>query len=336
MKRAALLLLAPALFAQPHVQDAHFETRAVSGSLEATFRAIVGAQTGPAWIGYAQPQAAGSGRDGSCQAWLESGDRDALAPPGTAHLEGATEYYVFFRVENRQVGKIRTFSIDCSIDAGGLPFYWLTGVVRAQSVALLESFASSSERRMVNNALTGIALDRDLSADAVLDRLSAPTQPEETRRQAAFWLGVARGRHGYESLLRILRDDPSDGVRERAVFALSQNQEPEAIPAVVRIAREDRSARVRGQALVELAQKAAKQISEEAIRRAIAQDPDTEVKKRAVFALTQMRDGDGVPLLIEVARTNSNAAVKKQAMFWLGQSKDPRAVKFFEDILAGH
>ncbi len=36
---------------------------------------------------------------------------------------------------------------------------------------------------------------------------------------------------------------------------------------------------------------------------------------------------------MEVARTNRNAEVRKQAMFWLGQSKDPRAVKFFEDIL---
>jgi hypothetical protein len=25
--------------------------------------------------------------------------------------------------------------------------------------------------------------------------------------------------------------------------------------------------------------------------------------------------------------------VRKQAMFWLGQSKDPRALKFFEEIL---
>jgi hypothetical protein len=25
--------------------------------------------------------------------------------------------------------------------------------------------------------------------------------------------------------------------------------------------------------------------------------------------------------------------VRKQAMFWLGQTKDPRAVKFFEEIL---
>jgi hypothetical protein len=40
-----------------------------------------------------------------------------------------------------------------------------------------------------------------------------------------------------------------------------------------------------------------------------------------------------VPLLIDQARNNKNPAVRKQAMFWLGQSKDPRALKFFEEIL---
>ena len=64
------------------------------------------------------------------------------------------------------------------------------------------------------------------------------------------------------------------------------------------------------------------------------QDPETQVKKRAVFALTQIKNGDGVPMLIEIARTNKNAVVRKEAMHWLGNSKDPRAIKFFEDVLA--
>jgi hypothetical protein len=42
---------------------------------------------------------------------------------------------------------------------------------------------------------------------------------------------------------------------------------------------------------------------------------------------------EGVPRLIDVARTNKNVEVRKQAMFWLGQSNDPRALKFFEEIL---
>ena len=37
--------------------------------------------------------------------------------------------------------------------------------------------------------------------------------------------------------------------------------------------------------------------------------------------------------LIDVAKNNKNSAVRQQAMFWLGQTNDPRAIKFFEDVL---
>jgi HEAT repeat protein len=81
-----------------------------------------------------------------------------------------------------------------------------------------------------------------------------------------------------------------------------------------------------------LAQKAGRQAVDE-IAAAVDRDPEMEVKKAAVFALSRLPKDDGVPELIEVARNNKNPEVRRQAMFWLGQSKDPRAVKFFEDIL---
>jgi len=40
-----------------------------------------------------------------------------------------------------------------------------------------------------------------------------------------------------------------------------------------------------------------------------------------------------VPLLINVAKNNPDPAVRKKAMFWLGQSKDPRALDFFTQVL---
>ena len=118
------------------------------------------------------------------------------------------------------------------------------------------------------------------------------------------------------------------------LFALTLSAEPGAIPAIIRVAKEDKVPHVRGQALFWLAQRASRQQASGAINEAIDKDPDTEVKKKAVFALTQMPRDEGVPMLIQVARANTNAAVRKQAMFWLGQSKDPHALKFFEDVLA--
>ena len=190
------------------------------------------------------------------------------------------------------------------------------------------------EQRRDNSSVSAIALHADTSADAALEGLTSADQPDAIRRNAVFWLGNARGRRGYEVVSRIARTDPNDRLREHAVFALTQNKDPEAIRTVIEVARNDKVARVRGQALFWLAQRAGKQVAEAELQRAIDNDPETEVKKKAVFGLTQMPENEGIPLLIEVAKTNRNPAVRKQAMFWLGQSKDPRALSFFEEVLS--
>ena len=105
-------------------------------------------------------------------------------------------------------------------------------------------------------------------------------------------MGNMRGRRGYEALVRLVREDPSDKVREHGVFALSQSDVPEAVDAMIRVAQQDASAHVRGQALFWLGQKAG-QKAVSAITRAIDDDPETEVKKKAVFALSQLPKEEG-------------------------------------------
>ena len=121
---------------------------------------------------------------------------------------------------------------------------------------------------------------------------------------------------------------------DTALMAISLHADPSATPVLVKAARENAKSRTRGQALFWLAQSGQRTIARDEIAHAVDADPDTEVRKKAVFALTQLPGGEGVPKLIEVAQSNRNAAVRKQAMFWLGQSKDARAIDFFEKILS--
>ncbi|MEO5814026.1 MAG: hypothetical protein ABIT20_01980 [Gemmatimonadaceae bacterium] len=58
-----------------------------------------------------------------------------------------------------------------------------------------------------------------------------------------------------------------------------------------------------------------------------------DLKAHAVFVMSQLPHGEGVPSLLEVARTNKDARVRGKALFWLGQSGDPRALRLFESIL---
>ena len=54
---------------------------------------------------------------------------------------------VLFRVVSRQVERVRVFSEDCALDAGGREVTWLTGVRPAESVALLESLVAAQPER---------------------------------------------------------------------------------------------------------------------------------------------------------------------------------------------
>jgi HEAT repeat protein len=332
---------------QPHVQNARMETRAVAGGLEATLRAIQSAQSSAAWIGYAVPIIPGDRQmccwnNNSRGCFLEPNMNDRVVT-GTAaqpvKLEGPTHLVVLYRIENRQVAKIRTFTPDCELDAGGLSFIWLTGVSAPESVQTLLAIAKDTtgqtreQLRNADNAVSAIAMHADPAADSALEEMLAPSHPDQVRRQAIFWLCNSRGQRGFQLVSKIVREDPSDKIREHAVFALTQNKDPQASNVVVAVAHNDKSARVRGQALFWLAQRAQRKVAESAINDAIANDPETEVKKKAVFALTQMPSGEGVPLLIQVARNNKNPEVRKQAIFWLGQSKDERALSFIEDVL---
>jgi hypothetical protein len=67
----------------------------------------------------------------------------------------------------------------------------------------------------------------------------------------------------------------------------------------------------------------------------IVGDPrgDREVRKHAVFALSQRDRSEAVPALIRIARTNPDPELRKTALFWLGESEDPRALDLFEEIL---
>jgi len=123
-----------------------------------------------------------------------------------------------------------------------------------------------------------------------------------------------------------------DRVAKTALIALAMHEGAVATRSLVAIARGHEVSKMRSDALFWLAQRAGDQ-AVSTIAEAIDRDPDTEVKKRAVFALSQLPKNDGVPKLIDVARNNQNMVIRKQAMFWLGQSNDPRALKFFEDVL---
>lgn len=57
------------------------------------------------------------------------------------------------------------------------------------------------------------------------------------------------------------------------------------------------------------------------------------LRKHAVFVLSQLPRREGIPALLDIARTNRDRTMRGQALFWLGQSGDARALALFEALL---
>ncbi len=127
----------------------------------------------------------------------------------------------------------------------------------------------------------------------------------------------------------------NDGkVGREAVMPVTLVDSIEVWPMLMRIARNDSRPRsIREGATFWLGQ-----LAEEPATRGLAElvgdaALDREVRKSAVFALSQRRDKEGVPALINVVRTSKDPELRKNALFWLAQSKDPRALDLIEELL---
>jgi len=162
------------------------------------------------------------------------------------------------------------------------------------------------------------------------------------RKEAAFAIGVSKDPGTMAALESLYQTSTSREVKKQIIFAASINNNDDSgarrsddagVNFLIKVAEGDSDRELRKQALFWLGQRAGKRSLEVLGNVVEKSDDDTEVQKQAVFAISQRPKDEAVPLLIKIARTHPKAAVRKQAMFWLGQTGDERALEFFKEIL---
>jgi HEAT repeat protein len=93
---------------------------------------------------------------------------------------------------------------------------------------------------------------------------------------------------------------------------------------------EDKDPEVRSHALFSLSQTNDPTAGEWIVGRLDA-EKDDDVREQAVFALSQL--DDGTDWLLKVLRSKRDPETMRRALFWLGQSNDPRALEEISKIL---
>jgi hypothetical protein len=149
-------------------------------------------------------------------------------------------------------------------------------------------------------------------------------------------LGDVSPRTGADYLIAFAKQTPTS-VGRKAIFPATLGDSVVIWPSLMQIARDARIPnQTRKDAVFWLGQMAGDVVTSNLVQLVAEDTLNREIRESAVFALSQQPKEEGVPALIRIAQTNRDPSVRKKALFWLGQSNDPRALALFEGILAGN
>jgi HEAT repeat protein len=275
--------------------------------------------------------------------------------------------FLLYDSNGSAVSRIEVYNLDRQREYSRYPVYWLNRAGNQESLAFLKNAALSSEtRRVAKSATTAIGLHDDPQVGALLKEIVRNSSDDEARKSAVFWLGMVPGEQAYLTDL-VRNEQESTELRKQAAFAIGVSKDASALsslqnlyPAVssrevkkqiifassinknsdqavdflVKVATDDPDRELKKQALFWLGQKAGKRSLEVLGKTVESTDAETEVQKHAVFAISQRSKDEAIPLLIKIARTHPKPEVRKQAIFWLGQTGDERALAFFKEVLS--
>ena len=135
------------------------------------------------------------------------------------------------------------------------------------------------------------------------------------------------------------RDACSAGLREKAVFLLSQKRTPETEDIMLGVVKNDPSREVRKKAVFWLGQVNTDKAADALVQMLSSSAVDDEMKEQAVFAIMQQHSARGQAAVRAMAEDpKAPEGVREKAVFWLGQQKSPENATFLRglyDKLAG-
>ena len=188
---------------------------------------------------------------------------------------------------------------------------------------------------VVLSNLNMIAVSRSAKALPMLLAIAKNSTNVKARKDAIFWISQSHGDKDVvvDTLSGILPSAP-DEESDAVVFALGQIRSEKSLNALAVIARDKtKTEKARNNAIFWIGQSSspARASLLEDIYKASSDNP--RIRRQTLFALSQSRDPRSVTLLGNIASTDPDVDIRKQAVFWLGQIKSPEATQALENLL---
>jgi HEAT repeat protein len=212
--------------------------------------------------------------------------------------------------------------------------FWLSQVPDERAVDMLqEILRNSKDEELQEKALFALSQHRSGRGSAILrDFATRAEAPTELRGNAIFWLGQRASTENNEFLRSLYTRLTSQELKEKVLFSLSQRKGMGNEQWLMNIAINEREdIELRKKALFWAGQSG---VGLEAIIPLYSRITNKEMKEQVIFVLSQRHNNTAaVDKLIDIAKNDKDAELRKKAIFWLGQSRDPRVQQFLIDLI---
>lgn len=213
--------------------------------------------------------------------------------------------------------------------------FWLGQVNSEKSTtALIELLRTSSDDAVLEKAVFSLAQQRNERAHAALrDMARRSDLSTDVRGMAIFWLG-SRGSEADSAsdfLMQLYPTLRETELKERVLYAVAQRKSPEAQRFLTALAMNpNESMDIRRNALYNASRSGMTLAQMQALYR---KAPEKDFKNQVIFAMANLKSPESVDVLFEIAKNDPDREMRKQALFWLGSSKDPRVPAFLQEII---
>jgi HEAT repeat protein len=210
--------------------------------------------------------------------------------------------------------------------------FWLSQV--PGSTGLLEEILKGNgDESIKDKALFALSQQNEPMSQQILrDFAGRENENSDLREKAIFWLGQRRGTENTEFLRGLYSRLTNEDLKEKILFSLSQQKGAGNEQWLMNIAvnpKED--IELRKKALFWAGQSGVA-ISE--MSKLYDRMGDSEMREQIIFVLSQrQRDPAAMDKLFDIAKNEKDPELRKKAIFWLGQSRDPRVQQFLIDLI---
>ncbi|HEV8410066.1 MAG TPA: HEAT repeat domain-containing protein [Gemmatimonadaceae bacterium] len=213
--------------------------------------------------------------------------------------------------------------------------FWLSQVNSSKAIPLLEQILKNApNEKMQDQALFALSQKSDDRAQAVLrDYAGRDDAPDHAREQAVFWLGQRRSDENAKFLRDLFAKTTSKSLKDKIIFSISQTRNSGNDEWLLdQAVNTKNSMEIRKNALFWAGQNGSMDMAK--VGALYDKGSETEFKKQVIFVLSQRgKSPEAIDKLIDIAKNEKDKELRKEAIFWLSQSHDPRVAKFLMDII---